>query len=248
MPVLPYSHLVTATEIAAIKLLGFKLTGMSALEHEFINKHFPNLDLFRLLRILDDIFTPLCSCDINKKVEFFDTKPPGIVIAIYTEGCSSEEANLAFCRIFTSENDELIVRHEFLKIPEIYRRRGVGKSVLTALLQQYVNMGIIKIKVHAGRADGGYVWGKHFFTADSKIEIDIILAAAEAALDSGQYKAVRRVYDNYYSRNPDGKTFPINKWAYLPFMEQVLKGSEWHGTIDLKNPEQFNNFIRYVLR
>ena len=37
-------------------------------------------------------------------------------------------------------------------------------------------------------------------------------------------------------------------WAKIDFMKDILRGSDWHGEVDLKNKEQFTNFMEYVFR
>ena len=248
MEVRAYSHIITPVEIAAIRLLGFQVTGTAEQQHELINKYFPNFDLFRLIRTIDEVLTPLCSGNIAKEVVVGDSESPWIGIRYCSDDFWDPVRGLGLIRTFILENGEIMVEHAFFRIPLEYRKRGVARAIFTALLQQYINVGVSKIRVHATLADGGYVWGKHFFTADNQVEVDVILAAAELALDAQQFKAVKRIYDNYYAKSIDGKAFPIYKWAYLPFMEEVLRGSEWQGTMDLKNPEQFSNFMKYVLR
>ena len=109
-------------------------------------------------------------------------------------------------------------------------------------------MGVGQINVHAALTDGGYVWAKHFFTATKKDEVSQILEVAEKRLRGSQFSMVKRIFDNYYYKHPNGMDFPINKWAEIPFMKEILRGTSWHGSIDLNNTEQFNNFISYVFR
>lgn len=249
MEVRAYSHIVTPTEIAAMRLLGFLVTGDPGQEHNVINKHFPNLDLFKLIRDIDETLTPLCSGSIiNKEIIFSDAAGPFIGIRFCTDNFWDSEVGLGLMRTFFYENDEIIVGHNLFRIPREYRSRGVARVIFRALLQQYLNANVSKIRVYAALVDGGYVWGRHFFTADNRGEVDIILATAEKKLAIAQFRAVKRIYDNYYVKDAAGKAFPIYKWAYLPFMEEVLRGAEWQGTMDLKNAEQFSNFIKYVIR
>ena len=64
------------------------------------------------------------------------------------------------------------------------------------------------------------------FTANNREEVDVILTMAQSSLDPEPFNVVKRVYDNDYVKNPARKTFPMYKWAYLPFMIEVLKGSD----------------------
>jgi len=107
-------------------------------------------------------------------------------------------------------------------------------------------MGVDKIKVEAALDDGGYVWAKTLFAASVPEEVTAILTKASSEMHPAQFKFVKRIYDNYYGKHPDGRAFPMNKWAELPGMEQILRGSYWHGEIDLNNNELLAKFIDYV--
>lgn len=158
-----------------------------------------------------------------------------------------ENEALLFIRKFRNTG-EIVVSHEYCVIPLEYRGMGLIKPVFRESLQQYVNMHASRIEVHAGLADGGYAWAKHGFAAVNKKEVDAILRKAEMVLFDAQYKAVKRIHEIYYGKKPNGADFPIELWAAMDFMKPVLRGSHWHGALDLKSPAQFNNFRNYVFR
>lgn len=141
-----------------------------------------------------------------------------------------------------------MVKHDYFRLPELYRNMGIAKKVFQISLQQYVNMDVRKILVHAALNDGGYVWARNYFAAINPDEIKHILDEAENKLSTVQFRAIARIYTNYYQKNPGGMAFPIVKWAELPFMKDILRGSSWHGMIDLQDQEQFTNFIMYVFK
>ena len=76
--------------------------------------------------------------------------------------------------------------------------------------------------------------------------MEVILTAAKLGLTKDQFKPVKAVFDNYYTQNPGGKAFPINKWSNMPGMEKILRGADWHGEIDLSNKELLAKFKNYV--
>lgn len=247
MQISQYNHTVTPTEINAIKLIGFGITAnIAESEDDFLNKYFPNCDLFSLLQQIDNLLTPYCKSQIEKSVHLSAGPPPKVGILFSTDDYHDELMGLVLLRTFTWAN-ELIVKHDFFRLPFDCRGKGIAKRLFRSFIQQYVNMGVKKIRVFAALADGGYVWAKNFFTADNKAEMEEILNKSRQHLNSEQFKFVERIYDNYYIKDPVGKAFPIQKWAELPFMKDVLRGSEWEGTIDLSNSEQFSNFTKYVL-
>lgn len=196
---------------------------------------------------IDIIFKPLCLSRIYKQVFFKNLDEPELTIHYFTANYK-EEQGLALSRVFTLENQKPVVYHELFKLPYSKRGLGISKLVFQSLLQQYVNIGVRRINVHASLTDGGYVWAKHFFTAILKEEVSRILKLAEKDLGVFEFNMVKRIFDNYYKKYPDGTDFPINKWAEIPCMKEILRGSDWHGSIDLNNSEQFNNFISYVFR
>ena len=78
-----------------------------------------------------------------------------------------------------------------------------------------------KITVHAGLSGGGYTWARHGFVAVDRREVELILAKGKQQLTSDQFAIAERIYMVYYSKNPDGRAFPMELWAALePTVEQ----------------------------
>jgi hypothetical protein len=143
---------------------------------------------------------------------------------------------------------EIIVEHRYCLVPLSYQGKGLIKPIFQESLQQYVNMGVRKIRVHAGFAGGGYSWARHGFVAIDQTEVEAILAEAYKRLNVNEIVPVERIYKKYYSDHPTGAEFPMILWASLPGMKEILRGSDWNGELDLHNPEQFRNFCNYVFR
>ena len=161
-----------------------------------------------------------------------------------------DDKGLQVSRIFSYHDHELIVYHEFLVLPEKCRGQRLGSKILSAFLEQYEKMGVKKINVHAGLSDGGAVWAKFGFKATEKREMERILRTARSRLSDLPkiLKAVEDTFNDYYGKEPDGKAFPINKWASIPAMISILKMDihNWHGQIDLTNTLDLRNFKLYV--
>ena len=102
--------------------------------------------------------------------------------------------------------------------------------------------------VHAGLGGGGYTWARHGFVAVDQKEVQTILTDAHKKLSINEIVPVERIFSKYYSDHPAGTEFPMILWASLPGMKEVLRGSDWNGSLDLHNPEQFRNFSNYVFR
>jgi len=238
-----YTHTISSAEIRAVLGLGFSVQSSSAPAEQFINSHFPNFDLFPLLETVDTVLAALTKTTISREVILTDGPMPKMEILFYSSDYNDENIGLVMWRTFTVEIQGIIVDHDFFRIPRAARGKGVFKKILRAFFQQYVNIGAGKIRVHAALEDGGLAWAKLGFRAIDKAEVDEILRKAGAILAPAQFNLVRLPYDRYYSQNPAGQAFPIIRWAEMSFMEPILKQSNWHGVVDLTNPQEFSNFV-----
>jgi len=241
MKIQPQKYILHNDDIAHVKSIGFSIENHTATQpHDFLNTHFANFDIAGFLSEINELLIPLCTSGINKSVEL-ENPPPGLWLIFFTE-----KEDVVFVRRFFYENDILCVSHEYFVLPLRSRGQGLARRIFRPSLQQYVNIGVGKIIVYAALETGGYTWARNGFTADKRAEMEVILANAKNQLSDFQYNSVLRIYNNYYSAQPDGKAFQIIKWAEMRFMKNVLLGSVWHGTMDLSDSEQFSNFINYV--
>jgi hypothetical protein len=236
------AHIVTSTEIRAIEALGFSISDSSMPADDFINTHFPNLDLLLTVKVIDAVLSPTTSALKYKKIILEDNLPK-IEIQFFSEDYRDGNTGLALVRTFKIDKAGPVVCHDLFRLPRVARRKGISKSILKTLFQQYVNIGVKKILIHAALEDGGYVWATQYFMAVDRVEVAEILGCAQRELSKEQFLLVKRIYDNYYTKNIEGQSFPMYKWAELPFMESVLRKSHWHGAVDLTNPAEFSNFV-----
>lgn len=183
---------------------------------------------------------------LNKIIGFKDSHPFELVIQYYSEDHQDPINGLALSRTLIKDINGKTAVHDFFRIPRDFRNLGHGKTMLNYGLQQYLNIGVDIIKVRAALADGGFVWARAHFVAIKKTEVSLILASAKLTLGANEFKKVKEVYDSYYTAEPDGRAFPINKWSLIPSMKAVLKKSDWHGEIDLNNQELLTKFKNYV--
>jgi hypothetical protein len=234
-------HILLHDDIANVESIGFDIENHTAIPPEdFLNEHFANFDIAGFLSEINGLLIPLCTFNSHKSVSL-ENPPPELWLRFF-----AEKEDVVFVRKFFYENDILCVSHEYLILPVSSRGKGLARLIFRPSLQQYVNMGVGKIVVHAGLETGGYTWARNGFTANNKDEINLILEKAKNRLSDVQYNAVLRVYNNYYGANPGGTAFQIIKWAEMRFMKDVLLGADWQGTMDLSDSEQFSNFINYV--
>ena len=240
-------HIFTKDDTNKVIYLGYTVIKSSNLSFDkFLKKEFPNFNLVKLLHELEATFTPTTRLAISRTIYYQDT-PPKLRV-LYKNDFTKDDDALIFDREFVKSAKGIEINHSYCIIPETHQKKGLVKTVFKASLQEYVNMGAKKINVHAGLSGGGHVWARHGFVAIDPSEVKEILDDAQKQLKTSEFAPVKHIFDKYYSDNPDGKTFPMILWAKIDFMKDILRGSDWHGEVDLKNKEQFTNFMEYVFR
>jgi len=207
----PYIHTVTDSEIKNIEALGFSFEGSSTPPAQFINTNFPNFDLLTVLSTINTSLAPTTELKISKKIFLEEGDSVKLEIEYYSENCNDRNTGLALMRTFKWEGKDILVKHQYFRLPKPFRQQGISRNILKALLQQYVNLGVKKILIHASLEDGGFVWAKLYFMATDVDDVNVILAAAKAQLPPNQFAIAERIYNNYYSKHPDGQSFPMNK-------------------------------------
>jgi hypothetical protein len=214
-------------------------SGKAETPDDFINRVYPNFNLRVFLKSIDDALSVMHEGQpLTKKVRYNTTSYKLIIEYFH------KDLELYFQRDFYHESNKKIVDHSYFKLPKSFRNQGKSKPIFKESLQQYINIDISLIRIHAALEDGGLVWGKFGFIATEKNEVTNVLNYAESILgkNSEDFKNVKNIYEVYYKKNPYGKSFPMILWANMSFMEKVLQGSHWHGELDLKNREQYLNF------
>lgn len=227
--------------------LGYTIHNNSSVSFEtFINTEFANFNLEHLLQELEASFAPTTTLSISRDIYISDTPP--ILRILLANAFTKDAEALIFDRKFVKVNNEVEVYHNFCIIPVAHQKKGIIKKVFQVSFQQYVNIDASCIKVHAGLSGGGHVWARHGFVAVNQVEVKAILESARKTLSAADFAPVQHIFTKYYTDHPTGREFPMILWAGLPGMKAVLMGSDWHGEIDLKNSNQFSNFMNYVFR
>ena len=216
-----------------------------------INRFFPGIELVILLERLENLLSAHTEVPTDKKI-IINTIPSAYFQILYlSANYWNEDTGLTMSRYFEYEQDRLIVYHHYFVLPKSARGQGIGTKVQGAWLEQYMNMEVKEIHVHAGLKDGGLVWAKMGFKALYKHEMENILRSAEQLLSgTDELEAVKAIFDAYYEKDINGKSFPIRNWANIEAMKPILKldTNNWHGWIDLTNPQELLNFKKYVGR
>jgi GNAT superfamily N-acetyltransferase len=215
-----------------------------------LNTHFEGIALTKLLDDFSNLFDPFAERPLDNDIIIKDP-PPYFEIFFRSENYWDEDKGLYLSRVFKRLSGKLIVEHKYLVLPKAARGMGIGKKVIAACLDQYLTMNVEAIYVHAGLADGGAVWAKLGFKALNKWEMESILKEAEVRLaGKPALNLVQAIFNEYYSNEPKGISLPIEDWVNIPAMISVLKlpANNWHGWIDLTNPNELFNFKSNVGR
>jgi hypothetical protein len=241
-------HIVDEVEWRSCEALGYVIyaPGIKLALTDFIKSHFSGLELLKFLKEIDDMLKPMSTKKLTKVVSYNETAPFELAIQYFSEDSDNIDTGLALSRTLIKNVSGKIAIHDFFRIPKAFRKGGHGRAILNYGLQQYLNIGVDLIKVHAALADGGFVWARAHFVAVDKKEVSFILASAKLTLQKDVFGKVKQIFDNYYSVDSQGKAFPINKWSHIPEMESILRSSHWHGEIDLNNQELLTKFTNYV--
>lgn len=248
MQIDPLAYTFTTVDRLRIEGLKYRIESDPQLEtlEAFMSRLFSNFDLAGLLEIAELILAPTTSLPIERILKY-DSINQTLHFELWNSGTVEEEM-VGFERLFFWEKGELYVRHLYCLLPQPYQGKGLIKPIFQASLQQYVNTGVRKILVHAGLGGGGYAWAQYGFVAIDRTEVEVILREARNKLLVNEILPVERIFSKYYQDHAEGKDFPMIAWSRLPGMQAILRGSDWHGELDLQNPEQFRNFSDYVFR
>jgi hypothetical protein len=244
---IPKKYKFKKSDIAKLTTIGYKISsnGVTPFE-DILVKKFPNLNLVSLLEVVEKQFSGTTNHKIFRSLELVEEF--GTLEILFWNREENENDILIFNRKFSNINGSIEVEHKFCIIPIGSRNKGLIKPVFRESLQQYVNMKANRILVHAGLSGGGYTWARFGFVAVNKKEVESILHKAKSKLNIKEFEVVKKIYNIYYTNNPNGDSFPIDLWASLDYMKPILMGSDWHGVIDLNNKNQFRNFVDYVSR
>jgi hypothetical protein len=214
-----------------------------------LNEYFSGLDLLVLLKQVGELFDDHATKPIYKRLTYVATPNPNFQIVYRSADHTNPNSGLSLVREFLFVDDLLIARHKYFSIPANVRNRGLGKKLLALFLDQYLAIGVKQIHLMTGLKDGGVVWAKMGFNALYKHEMQDILNEAKQILPGlPEIGIVTAIFDRYYNKEPNGKSFPIRRWADIEKMEQILKHYAWHGWIDLTNKEELRNFKQNVSR
>lgn len=134
-----------------------------------------------------------------------------------------------------------VVDHKLFVLPDELQGKGISKQLMSAMVEQYEKCGISKAYIHANIDVGGYCWAKYGAISDKgtvKILIDNAFQNKDITLEekSLAFTVIERYKDS----------IPMQELANLSFGKRMLKGSSWHGYLDLVNDVQKKHLHDYL--
>jgi hypothetical protein len=150
-------------------------------------------------------------------------------------------------RIFHVEDGLRTVEHSFLQIPKDLQGKGFTKELFGNWYQEYKAAGLDKISLHANIDVGGYAWAKYGFECDFMDSVEGVLEhafsksrniKAMSAESTGAYRKMKDAFTEFYANNPVDAPFPMDVFANIKGGKELMLGSDWFGSLNLKNPER----------
>lgn len=236
-PVAPVAqpYALTPEKIQKLEAKGIKFEG----EPEDINS---TMGGFNFEEFDDDIMKMLKANGITNVKRSVQNFGSSTVIMEY-RSIGEDARKFRLNRIFRKSGDLGSVEHDLFVLDTSLQGTGISKKTFQSLYKQYNAAGITKIDVHANINVGGYTWAKYGFEpvgdAESLYRECRQNVAAYHGENSAEYKDLMTIL------NSDDPT-KLNKIANTKYGKKALLGSDWYGTINLKNNTQRKIFEDYL--
>ena len=165
MEIIAYKYTFSDVDRWRIESLGYHIEGIPPEEQleTFMPALFPNFDLAGVLGLVDRLFAPTTSLPVRRHIHY--NVPKKILHFIFENTTDVLDDTVAFDRVVFWLDGEIIIEHRYCIVSLPYQGKGLIKPIFQESLQQYVNLGVRKVRVHAGFAGGGYTWARHGFVA-----------------------------------------------------------------------------------
>lgn len=153
-------------------------------------------------------------------------------------------------RLFEKRNGKLVVEHEYFHVPEKLQGNGMSRDIFKAYYKQYKAAKTHTIKVHANINVGGYTWGRYGFST-SKSEAEDFLQIWRGIKNPAFAERIRKAemaFSRHFTTNPNSALFPMDKWAEIPGVKELLLGTDWYGSIDLTSAARRKVFEDYLFK
>ena len=137
-----------------------------------------------------------------------------------------------------------IAKHDYLQFNDENEGKGLGKQLVGSQVALYQKMGLSRVDTHANIDVGGYAWARYGFVPEKSYWRDMSSDYLE--------NQINRVVGD-----PDAKSAlqklmasddPKALWAIADsdHGRDLLIGSDWYGSLDLKDPATVVRFRDYV--
>lgn len=225
----PYE--LTEAKIKALEKKGVIIKG----EAKDINKVIGGFDIEEFDK---DMLTILKDNGVNDVQREYTNFKDAVILSYRSKG----NADFELVRFFRANSEGRTVEHNLFKISKDLQGSGISKKTFKSLYKQYEAADIATINVHANIDVGGYAWAKYGFEP----------AKGSTIYDDAK-KAVRKKYGanspeeldltNIIASNNESK---LHKIANTKYGKDALLGSDWEGSLNLKNKVQRKIFEDYL--
>ncbi len=146
-------------------------------------------------------------------------------------------------RVF-SPSSKKEVEHSLFTMDKALQGKGLSKDLFKIWHNQYKEMGIRKINLHANLSIGGYAWGKYGFSI--KVNSVKTLISKTFPVGNPAGKLAEKIFGQWKASNPNKDYFPMNLFSNVPDFKKYLLGSDWHGILDMNDKTQLQIFEDYL--
>ena len=169
----------------------------------------------------------------------------------------TEWGPLSMVRDISVEDGVLIGNNIYLRVPDELQGKGISRRLNAIMYEAYKAAGVKVIRATATLDAGGYVWALAGFYATEEYEVRNILKSAReraernvlenqtSTLTPTLCNSLQKRIDLHYGINSD-KRFPMQAFSSLACGEEILKGTEWSGELDLADLSQMSIFNEYL--
>jgi len=135
------------------------------------------------------------------------------------------------------------VYHGYFSMDDSLQGHGLAKQMFTNLFDVYDHLGMKTVGVSASLSNGGYAWARFGFIPNSSDWSSV----ANNALHRAERDSDLTPDIKAQVRLIAGMTNPKAIWLLAGLKDangksvgaKLLRGQDWHGKIDLNNPEQY---------
>jgi hypothetical protein len=119
--------MVSENDIEKAKLLGYNFNSPAKDAADLINQFFPGIDLITLLQELEYLLSPHTEKPAEKKVIIVPMPSPYFQVLYLSSEHWDDVKGLTMSRIFEYEQNRLIVKHDYLVLPENARGKKLAQ-------------------------------------------------------------------------------------------------------------------------